>query len=425
MDNLKEKHQIIESWKGRDSNERVNILSNRATNEFYNQQLIRINLGFAPFTLKDFSEKKSLNWLTVISRNNIDEHPNHEIRETECLLDCHALRDAWNRPIIQDSEIDWKLRQKWQELKALDPHPKRKIHLDYGIRRHICKYYFPVDKDRSVNNQDIIDRINAMEYINKCIPKETVRFDEIELLYLAPETYPINKYEKEDTRNLTQKLYDDNYRWKIDIVKEFCWLKGHELSIPKRRKHKKSKKEILSRIYHIGKKEKTTLEKERYTTILKGEDQEKALHKQVIPSIDGFGRVRLSSIAKQRNRSIRKRFKPKTTTMQIHKHNKDFLQKYMHSALSPLLYYGTDIPIPERWDYFVFRVANLYSIYSDCVTPTCENESTMNDLTSIELHEGTKRLLKSLSLPNESLENTLLRAVKCLKGFELLKESEG
>ena len=68
MDNLKEKHQIIESWKGRDSNERVNILSNRATNEFYNQQLIRINLGFAPFTLKDFSKKKSLNWLTVISR---------------------------------------------------------------------------------------------------------------------------------------------------------------------------------------------------------------------------------------------------------------------------------------------------------------------------------------------------------------------
>ena len=109
-----------------DPNERVNILSNRATNEFYNQQLIRINLGFAPFTLKDFSKKKSLNWLTVISRNNIDEHPNHEIRETECLLDCHALRDAWNRPIIQDSEIDWKLRQKWQELKALDPHLKKK-----------------------------------------------------------------------------------------------------------------------------------------------------------------------------------------------------------------------------------------------------------------------------------------------------------
>ena len=88
------------------------------------------------------------------------------------MLDCHALRDAWNRPIIQDSEIDWKLRQKWQELKALDPHLKRKIHLDYGIRRHICKYYFPVDKDRSVNNQDIIDRINAMEYINKCIKRK-------------------------------------------------------------------------------------------------------------------------------------------------------------------------------------------------------------------------------------------------------------
>ena len=81
----------------RDSNERVNILSNRATNGFCNQQLIRINLGFTPFTLKDFSKKKSLNWLTVISRNNIDEHPNHEIRETEYLFRLSCSRDAWNR----------------------------------------------------------------------------------------------------------------------------------------------------------------------------------------------------------------------------------------------------------------------------------------------------------------------------------------
>ena len=150
--------------------------------------------------------------------------------------------------------------------------------------------------------------------------------------------------------------------------------------------------------------------------------------------------LRLSSIAKQRNRSIRKRFKPKTTTMQIHKKNKGFLERYMEDK-EFLKRYKENKDFLEKynitsmtWDLFIVRVLFFFKekklywmkpFYSDFVTPIIEEESLMKDLTTIEIHVGTRRLLESLSHPDESLENTLVRAVKCLKGFELLKESEG
>ena len=168
---------------------------------------------------------------------------------------------------------------------------------------------------------------------------------------------------------------------------------------------------------------------------------EKEIRKQLIPHIDGTGEVRrIGLIAKERNRSIRKRFKPMITTMQIHKKNKGFLERYMEDK-EFLKRYKENKDFLEKynitsmtWDLFIVRVVFFFKekklywmkpFYSDFVTPIIEEESLMKDLTTIEIHVGTRRLLESLSHPDESLENTLVRAVKCLKGFELLKESEG
>lgn len=397
IENLKEKSQIVESWKVRDSKKDSKLEKRHPDLEVWGYKEGKlcylgrwINLNENKGNYQDpkwyFERFPQESFLPVLSKNHscFDYIKHRSEKETKQIKLYVRIRKWWLKWWLQQpvkSTETTELNRKWTELSLLRAeaglvNPLKSIDSDiWGrfVNRHICKHYFPIDESR------------------------------------------------EDTRNKWQRIYDEKYRSLINPKHEYIITRDN------RRTSEINPFKVWRNISKVKVSKPVKLECQGDCSdcaiITCEENLFYEAHKHDIEKVwlkngsawvekrEKFSRDLLAILAVERARAWRKKFKPKKVTMQIHKSN-----MYLK-------------PETMTWDSFIFRVANWYWIikplYSDSPTHISEEEPTMNGLTSIEIHEGTRRLLEGLSHPDESLEHTLVRAVKCLKGFGLLKESEG